>query len=264
MSASAVRLVASDLDGTLLRSDGGVSPRTAAAVQAIRAAGIEFVLVSGRPPRWLGPPFEALGVSGIGIGCNGALVHDFVGDREVAHHPLAPELAGRLVRALRERAPGTAFSAERASWEWIREPAYARLWDTEPEPLEMDALEFAREPLTKLLVQHPELSRDELLAIAHTVCGDEAVATISGDRLVEISAAGVTKAFAVANLCAERGIEAEQVVAFGDMPNDVPLLEWAGRGIAVANAHPDALAAADEVTAANDEDGVAQVLEQLV
>jgi len=264
MSASAVRLVASDLDGTLLRSDGGVSPRTARAVQAIHAAGVEFVLVSGRPPRWLGPPFEALGVRGIGIGCNGALVHDFVGDREVAHHPLAPDLAARLVRALRERAPGAAFSAERSSWEWIREPSYVRLWDGEPEPRQMDALEFAQEPLTKLLVQHPELSRDELLAIAHAVCGEDAVATVSGERLVEISAAGVTKAFAVANLCAELGIDADEVVAFGDMPNDVPLLEWAGRGIAVANAHPDALAAADEATASNDDDGVAQVLEELV
>ena len=78
-----------------------------------------------------------------------------------------------------------------------------------------------------------------------------------------ISAAGVTKAFALAAHCAELGIRPEEVVAFGDMPNDVPMLTWAGRGVAVANAHPEALAAADEVTASNDEDGVALVLEQL-
>jgi hydroxymethylpyrimidine pyrophosphatase-like HAD family hydrolase len=83
--------------------------------------------------------------------------------------------------------------------------------------------------------------------------------TYSGERLVEISAAGVTKAFAVASL----GVPAGAAVAFGDMPNDVPMLEWAGLGVAVENAHPDAIAAADEVTASNDEDGVALVLERL-
>lgn len=70
----------------------------------------------------------------------------------------------------------------------------------------------------------------------------------------------MTKAFALASL----GIPAAETVAFGDMPNDVPMLEWAGHGVAVANAHPDALAAADEVTASNDEDGVALVLERLL
>jgi hydroxymethylpyrimidine pyrophosphatase-like HAD family hydrolase len=88
--------------------------------------------------------------------------------------------------------------------------------------------------------------------------------TYSGALLVEISAAGVTKAFALAAHCAERGIRPGEVVAFGDMPNDVPLLRFAGLGVAVANAHPDVLAAADEVTASNDEDGVALVLERLL
>ena len=175
-----------------------------------------------------------------------------------------PQLAGRLVQALRERAPGVAFACEDERFEFAREAGYVRLWEIGPEPPVGDALEFAAAPLTKLVAQHPELSQAELLAIAHDVCGDAAVATISGERLVELSAAGVTKAFALANLCAELGIGPAEVVAFGDMPNDVPMLEWAGRGIAVANAHPDALAAADEVTASNDEDGVALVLESLL
>jgi Cof subfamily protein (haloacid dehalogenase superfamily) len=258
-----VRLVASDLDGTLLRSDGTFSERTRAAVKATVARGVELVVVSARSPRWLGIELDNLGVGGIGICCNGALVYDFTRGETVARHPLAPELALDLVRALRERAPGVAFGAEDAHGEFSREEHYVRLWDVEPWPAQVDALEFARAPLAKLVAQHPELTQAELLAIAHEVCGDEAVATISGERLVELSAAGVTKAFALAGLCADLGIVAEEVVAFGDMPNDVPMLEWAGRGIAVANAHPDALAAADEVTTSNDDDGVALVLEQL-
>ena len=87
--------------------------------------------------------------------------------------------------------------------------------------------------------------------------------TYSGRQLVEISAAGVTKAFALAAHCADLGIRPEEVIAFGDMPNDVPLLRFAGLGVAVANAHPDA-AAADEVTASNDDDGVALVLERFL
>ena len=84
------------------------------------------------------------------------------------------------------------------------------------------------------------------------------------DGLVEISATGVSKATTLELLCTERGIPADCVLAFGDMPNDLPLLAWAGRGIAVANAHPSVLAAVTEHTASNDDDGVALVLEQLL
>ena len=127
-----------------------------------------------------------------------------------------------------------------------------------------DALHFVSEAVTKLVVQHPQLSQTELHELVAGVCGEEATATISGEVLVEISAAGVTKAYALSALCDEIGIRSEEVIAFGDMPNDIPMLEWAGLGIAVENAHPDVVAIADQVTATNDNDGVALSLEQLV
>jgi hydroxymethylpyrimidine pyrophosphatase-like HAD family hydrolase len=97
------------------------------------------------------------------------------------------------------------------------------------------------------------------------VCGHLAEFSHSStnDTLLEISAAGVSKASALARLCRQRGIEREDVIAFGDMPNDLPMLAWAGHAVAVANAHPEVIAAADEVTASNDESGVALVLERL-
>jgi hydroxymethylpyrimidine pyrophosphatase-like HAD family hydrolase len=144
----------------------------------------------------------------------------------------------------------------------VREPAYVPLWPSPDQHPRVDALEFCARPLFKLVAQHPELTQLELVALARELCGAEATVTYSGERLVEISAAGVTKAFALGALCVELDVVAEAVLAFGDMPNDVPLLELAGHGVAVANAHPDALAAADEITAANDEDGVALVLER--
>jgi hydroxymethylpyrimidine pyrophosphatase-like HAD family hydrolase len=94
------------------------------------------------------------------------------------------------------------------------------------------------------------------------VVADRAVVSYSGaPGLAEISALGVTKAAALGVWCAARGIDSADVFAFGDMPNDLPMLTWAGRSFAVANAHPDVLEIVDEVCASNDDDGVAQVLE---
>jgi hydroxymethylpyrimidine pyrophosphatase-like HAD family hydrolase len=217
------------------------------------------VLVTARNPRGLAPVAQDAAFEGRAICCNGALVYDVAARRVVATHTLAGEVAGALVSTLRERAPGVAFAIERDAVA-IREPAYVPLWPTPDEHPRTDALVVVREPVVKLVAQHPELTQAELYALAIEVAGSDAAVTYSGERLVEISAAGVTKAFALAGL----GVPAAEVVAFGDMPNDVPMLEWAGHGVAVANAHPDAIAAADEVAPANDEDGVAVVLERLL
>ncbi len=258
-----LRLVASDLDGTLLRSDGGVSTRTRAAFAAARAAGLEVVLASARPPHWLSEIAADVGTGDIAICCNGAVVHDLRAQRTLHHFALPARVAERVVRALRAAAPGVAFACEREETA-IREPAYDPLWPTPDMQPRTDALVFVQEPVSKLVVQHPDVVQDELQALALEACGDEATVTISGERLVEISAAGVTKGFALRRVCEELGVAADEVVAFGDMPNDAEMLAWAGRGVAVANAHPDALAAADEVTASNDLDGVAVSLERLL
>jgi len=115
--------------------------------------------------------------------------------------------------------------------------------------------------VVKLLARHEELGSDELLSLAKSAVPEGAELThSSSDGLLEISAAGVSKASGLATVCAELGVAADDVVAFGDMPNDLPMLAWAGTGVAVANAHPEVLAAADEVTASNDDDGVAAYL----
>jgi hydroxymethylpyrimidine pyrophosphatase-like HAD family hydrolase len=121
------------------------------------------------------------------------------------------------------------------------------------------------QPSVKLLLRHGDLMADELLQRARGLVGHlaELSHSNSADSLLEIAAAGVSKASALTRVCAERGIASEEVVAFGDMPNDLPMLRWAGHAVAVANAHPELLAAADEVTSSNDEAGVARVLERL-
>lgn len=265
----AVRLVATDLDGTLLRGDGTISERTRSVLARARDAGIAVVLVTARPPRTVRQLVRALDVTGLAICLNGAVVYDLDRDVVVRQSPLRAEVVAQLVDALRAAAPGVRFAlmyGERWGWE----PAYAAL-DPEvrtwcgTDGIEGDALALcAAEPVSKLIVRHPELSAAELLPIARDVAGEVAHATHSGAPFVEISAADVHKAWALEALCDELGIPASGVVAFGDMPNDLPMLRWAGYAVAVANAHPEVLAVADAVTLSNEEDGVAVVLERLL
>jgi Cof subfamily protein (haloacid dehalogenase superfamily) len=258
------RLVASDLDGTLLLPDETVSERTRAALAAAKEAGITVVLVSGRQPRSLAPIAERIGVGGIAICANGALVWDLDAGTMVDATPLAAEVATRLVHALREAAPGVLLAVELEE-RFGREPGWAEeLTPVPPGASEGDALELIGGPVIKLLARHPTLPFEELAERARQAVGDDAVVTWAGLRLVEISAAGETKAFALEGLCRRLSVDASEVVAVGDMPNDLAMLNWAGTAVAVANATQEVLDAADEVTAANVEDGVARLLERIL
>ncbi|NED96178.1 HAD family phosphatase [Phytoactinopolyspora alkaliphila] len=262
-SALRPRVVATDLDGTLLGPDGKVSPRTRAALRMAEKAGAIVVFTTGRPPRWLDPLSDAVGEHGVAVCANGALVYDVHGRRVVEQHGLAHDVAMEVATALRTAFPGVAFAMERQMI-YGKEPAFTNRWPL-PEGSIEGALEvLLTEPVAKLLARHEEIPQLEFVRRGTEVIGDLATATFSdGQALLEISARGVSKASTLAAFCAERGIGPEGVVAFGDMPNDLLMLEWAGMSYAMANAHPDVIAAADRVCAANHEDGVARVLEDL-
>jgi HAD superfamily hydrolase (TIGR01484 family) len=260
-----VRLVASDLDGTLLRTDGSISARTHALLSSLPQHNIALVLVSARPPRSLRRISSAIGVEGVAIGCNGALIYDARTETILDHWPISSEVATRLVTDLRQRLPDACFAIENGL-HYGCERGYQAILGRQPEDecLIDDALALVHVPVTKLLMRHPLLDADTMLAVGRSVAGNDAVATHSGTRMLEFSAAGVDKASALAVLSARLGVIPEHVVAFGDMPNDVAMLRWAGQGVAVANAHHAVLSAADMVTASNDEDGVAVALEALL
>lgn len=255
------RVVATDLDGTLLRSDGHVSSRTRAALERAEAAGATVILVTGRPPRWMRQVARETGAHGLAVLANGGLVYDLGADRVVRKHPITPEVATRLVRDLRDELPEIVFAVERGET-FGHEPGYVPLYPSDAALVD-EVERLVAEPLTKLLAKVPGRHPRELFDVAARIAGADAVVTWSGDVVLEIGGAGVTKALALESLCADLDVAPEDVVAFGDMPNDVPLLTWAGHAVAVANAHPDVLAVADEVTASNDDDGVALVLERL-
>ncbi|HEV8651183.1 MAG TPA: HAD family hydrolase [Actinomycetes bacterium] len=261
---SRARLVASDLDGTLLRPDGTVSERTRAAIEQALAGGVAFVIVTGRPARSVREIADRAGVRGLAICANGALVYDLNADEVVATAPLAAEVGRRLVSELRAALPGALFASETEE-RFMSETGWGGRGLAATDRVELDdPLGLVAAPVIKLLVRHPERPFAELVERARAVARDEAVVTWSGVGLAEISAAGVTKAFALDQVCRRLGIAPAQVVALGDMPNDLPMLAWAGRSVAVANADEQVLAVADEVTAANTDDGVAIVLERLM
>jgi Cof subfamily protein (haloacid dehalogenase superfamily) len=265
MIEAPIRLVATDLDGTLLHDDGTISPRTRRAISRAQEAGITVVLVTARPPRTLHPLAEQAGVHGPAICCNGAIVYDVTTQTVIGHWPLATTVAQRLVTGLRTAIPEVCFAVERGLQSG-QEPAYAALQPVAGDhpSLVDEALMLCAEEVTKLLILHPRVPLTDLLHLTRQIAGDAATVTHSSTLFVEVSAVGVTKASTLQHLCAQLKIPATHVVACGDMPNDRPMLEWAGHSVAVANAHPGILAIADEVTATNNDDGVAHILERLV
>lgn len=264
------RLIASDLDGTLLDGRGAVTERTARTWRRLWDEGIQTVVVTARPPRWVDHLGGLTGDHGVVICANGAFVYDVAHQRIRENHGMAPALVAELVADLRTIGDLT-FSAECASG-FVREPDYP-LRRPEGVPAEAAALSKGRvssleeldEPVGKLLARSAVLDAEQLSAAVTEIIGDRALLSTScTEALAEIGPAGITKASALALWCSELGIDAADVWAFGDMPNDIPMLRWAGTGVAVAGAHPEAVAAADRLCGPHTADGVAAALEEML
>jgi Cof subfamily protein (haloacid dehalogenase superfamily) len=260
-----MKLVATDLDGTIVRHDGEVTPRTVAALGAVEAAGVHLVLVTGRPPRWMAPVVEATGHRGRAICANGAVVYDLHTEQVLESFLIDVATATEVVERLRGAMPNVHFALETERG-FVREPGYAARWPIPDLHTVAPVTELLTDSVAKLLVRDDDDLGDAMLEVATGAVGDLVTVTHSNptDGLLEISAAGVSKASTLARLCTELQVDAADVVAFGDQPNDLPMLAFAGRAFAVANAHPAVLAAVTNHTASVDDDGVAQVLEALL
>lgn len=263
-------MIASDVDGTLLNHEDRITARTREAITAAVADGAVFVLATGRPPRWIPPVVEELGFAPMAVCANGAVVYDAANDRVVSAQTLSVDLLTELAEIAIRAVPGAGLAAERvgrsahdsATPQFVSAPGYEHAW-LNPDNTEVSQDDLLSAPVVKLLVRKPGMPSSELaaaLAKRIGILGDITYST--NDGLVEISPIGISKAVGVQQVAHPLEIRAEDVVAFGDMPNDVPMLQWAGLGVAMGNAHPEAIAAANEVTAANSDDGLARVLER--
>jgi Cof subfamily protein (haloacid dehalogenase superfamily) len=261
------RLIATDMDGTLLRWNDTVSEATVGELERWRADGVPVVLATGRPPRWMHRIREVLG-HGTAVCCNGAVLMDLERFEIVEEEMLLPDVLESLTAELRRRQPDTWFAVE-YGLEFRHEPIYQPRWDVDaPGVAEATLDQLIVAPVAKLLARHESLPRDEFVALVEDVIGDRATVTnSSSDALAEISAPGVTKASGLAKVAARHGIGPEDVVVFGDMPNDIAAFEWVraagGRAVAMEHAHPDLMAVATDVTGSNEDDGVAAFLASL-
>ncbi len=287
-----MRLIASDIDGTLVPRLGPVTDRTVAALRAAEDAGVHVVLATGRPPRWMTEIAARTGLRGHAVLANGAVVVELprVGDPDhgvVRTSTISPDDVLRIAADLRAERPDVCFAVESVAAFGV-EPGWPQAVEAELPRASLVELLERTGPVVKLLAKlpggdpfagedvadpdgpaaHASSSRagDDFLALARRVVAGRGEPTHSGATvpLVEIGPPGVTKASTLARLAADLGVDAADAVAFGDMPNDVAMLRWAGTGYAMADGHPDAVAAADRTAPPCAEDGVAQVLEQLL
>ena len=261
------KLIASDMDGTLLRWDDTVSDDTLAELDRWRDDDVPVVLATGRPPRWMHRIREVLR-HGTAVCCNGAVLLDLETFEFVDEDLVEPAVLQQITAGLRRRQPDTWFAVEYGD-QFRHEPVYRPRWDVNAPGVAVASLEqMVAAPVAKLLARHESLPREDFVALVADVVGDLATVTnSSGDALAEISGAGVTKASGLGKVAERHGVGPEDVVVFGDMPNDIAAFEWVreggGRAVAMAHAHPDLLAVATDVTGTNEDDGVAAFLAAL-
>ncbi|CAL9494763.1 HAD family hydrolase [Streptomyces pilosus] len=258
-------LVATDLDGTLLRDDHSVSRRTRDALAAATAAGAAHIVVTGRAVPWTRPILDDLGYTGLAVCGQGAQVYDAGAHRLLTSVTLDRQLAGVALAKIEAEVGPLYLAASRDGLEGevLVGPGY-EVHGALPSIPFTDASDVWAAPLNKLYIQHPDLTSDELAEAATRTAGGFVTVTMAGEGIVELLPLGLSKATGLSLAARRLGVKAAGTIAFGDMPNDLPMFAWAGHSVAMANAHPDLRAVADEVTASNEEDGIAVVLERLL
>ncbi|MFJ8858436.1 HAD family hydrolase [Streptomyces sp. NPDC102451] len=262
---AAYTLVATDLDGTLLRPDDTVSARSRAALVRAASAGAPHLIVTGRPVPGIRALLADLGYDGLVVCGQGAQVYDAGTARMVRSVTLDRELADTALGKI-EAEVGQVFAAvdqDGADGRTLIEPGYRMPHPSLPAQRAGRRAELWAEPVIKVLIRHPELTDDELAAAARGAVGDLASVTMAGPGTVELAPFGVDKGTGITLAAGLLGRELAGAVAFGDMPNDLPMFRHVGHRVAMANAHAELRAAADEITLSNEEDGVAVVVERL-
>ncbi|MFI0187920.1 HAD family hydrolase [Streptomyces sp. NPDC017082] len=258
-------LVATDLDGTLLRPDGSVSRRTRDALAAATAAGAVHIVVTGRAVSRTRHVLDDLGYDGLAVCGQGAQVYDAGAHRLLTSVTLDRQLAGVALAKIEAEVGPLYLAATRDGLDGdvLVGPGYALTGSLPGTPFG-DVSDLWAAPLNKIYIQHPTMDDDELAQAARQAAGGFVTVTMAGAGIVELLPLGLSKATGLSVAARRLGLKAADTIAFGDMPNDIPMFAWAARGVAMANAHAELKAVADEVTTSHEDDGIAVVLERLL
>ncbi|MFF7340672.1 HAD family hydrolase [Streptomyces sp. NPDC008163] len=260
------KLVATDLDGTLLRDDETVSARTREALAAVAGAGAAHIVVTGRAVPWTRHILDDLGYEGLAVCAQGAQVYHAGERRLLTSLTLDRQLAGLALSKVEAEVGPLALAASRdgLDGEVLVGPGYRVQEGPRPAVFVQDPAEMWAAPLNKVYIQHPDLDDDALAKAARAAVGNLVDVVMAGPGVVEILPLGLSKATGLSLAARRLGVKAADTIAFGDMPNDIPMFAWARHGVAMANAHADLKAVAQETTTSNDDDGIAVVLERLL
>ena len=273
--ARAPLLVASDIDGTFVTSAERVTPRLTSAIHRMVRAGTSLVLATGRPARWTLPVIRQLPVRPLCVCTNGSVIFDSAKEEVLTAHEIPPEHVADMVQRVVDgvasdpRGIHVGFGVERIGADlysekdqFLSEPNFDQVWESQDFSL-VSVEELVAEPAVKLLLRSSEATSEELYQlVAPMIPVDKGHVTYSfSGGLLEIAAPGVNKAGGLAEVADLLGVDASETVAFGDMPNDMEMLEWARMGVAMGNAHPLLRGVTKAVTTSNDEDGVARVID---
>ncbi|KAI8138975.1 HAD-like domain-containing protein [Fennellomyces sp. T-0311] len=259
-----VRLVASDLDGTLIVGSfngGKLTQRTIDVLHALENKGIRIVFASGRPTRTMIPAVEQAGLSNLMvICCNGAQVVDSHTKTIVKKFSIPPDHVKEIATKIKAALGNEAFIGVESGAQFKCEQGYAdkrRPFMKHPHVIVEDPrtgfFQTEDDTVEKIIVVHKTWPADQLNAflLQHVFPEpswmDVIHPTFSSMHFVEISAAGVSKATAIKYLCDKLDVTAKEVIAFGDMPNDIEMIKYAGIGVAMGNAHEDVRALAGKI-----------------
>jgi len=263
-----IHLVAIDLDGTLLNSAKEITDTTAAILRAAREeAGVQVVLASARAPRSVLPFYRLLGLNSPMINYNGALVFDPGAQRVIMHRPIPAKVARGIV-ALARGMHGEVLVSGEVMDRWYTDrfdPAYSSEMGRISPPDVVEPVEkWADQSMTKLLLLGEAKWLQDISAAIRRDFAQQVALVQTEDYMLQIMHATVSKARALRVVASEMHIQREQVMAIGDNANDVGMLQWAGIAVAMANAAPEALAAADYVTDHHDADGAAHAIRRII
>lgn len=263
-----IKLVAIDLDGTLLNSQKEVSAETVDILKRVSAErNVKVVLSTARPPRSTLPYYSQLGLTTPMVNYNGAFVWFPKTSQVLMHKPIARAVARGIIIWARQKYPEIRVSAEVCD-KWYTD-FYDGTYRTETAKLmNPDVIgpidDWLKMPVTKLLLLG---KRDWLTEVNQAIQADlsDKLRTVQTEsNLLQIMEVSVSKAVALKHLANLYGFKRDEIMAIGDNANDAGMIQWAGTGVAMANGHVVCLQVADHVAGHHDEEGVANILREFV